>query len=226
VSELYVIHLGANTLERAVLGSEGGEPNGSVAIDPTLSEHGSDVAFVSSASNLIEYDSHRQGFRDAFAATLQAAAGTAASSAEVNAAQNGFSLLTSTSPELGLHVRRGKDGALILLVETPGPGKLTARARGVIATKVGRRRKKRTIVLARASGTAPAEGTTTLAVRLDSKYAKDLRRSGRLKASITLSFTPPAPAEALTAEANATFLAAGAKKTVKGVSKAKKGRRH
>jgi len=223
VSELYVIHLGANTLERAVLGSEGGDPNGSVAVDPTLSGDGSSVAFVSSASNLIEYDSHRQGFRDAFAATLQAAAGTATSSAEVNAAQNGFSLLTSASPELGLHVRRGKDGGLILLVETPGPGKLTAQALGAIATKVGRRTKKRTIVLARASGTARAEGTTTLVVRLASKYAKDLTRSGRLKALITVRFTPPAPAEALTAEASATFLAANAK-TVKGVSKAKKGR--
>ena len=47
-------------------------------------------------------------------------------------ASGGFSLSASSSPELGVSVKRAKDGEVILLVETPGAGKLTAKARGSI----------------------------------------------------------------------------------------------
>ena len=95
-SELYVIDLTANTLERAVVGLEGVEPNGSTLNNPTLSEDGSTVAFVSQASNLIFGDAN--GFPDAFTATLQAPGGTAALPAGVNAGSGGFSLTASSPP--------------------------------------------------------------------------------------------------------------------------------
>ncbi len=217
-SDLYVIHLAENTLERAVVNYEGGDPNASTLDNPTLSENGSTVAFASAASDLIHGDANQVS--DAFTVTLQAPAGTAVQSSEVNAIQGGFSLSASAAPELGLHVTHGKNGGLLLLVETPGAGRLTAQARGTIATKVGRKAKtkKEKVVLAHASGTARSEGTTTLVLNLSSKYAKDLESAGKLKVSIAVDFTPPAPAEVLSAEASATFVATSSDK---GSSKAK-----
>ncbi|MGA9876996.1 MAG: hypothetical protein WBQ21_14430 [Solirubrobacteraceae bacterium] len=211
--ELYVVDLTTDTMERAVLGIEGSEPNGSTADNPTLTEDGSAVSFVSAASNLLFGDAN--GVPDAFVASLQAPAGTALPSAEVNSVESGFSLLGGSAPELGLQIKHGRGGGFILLVETPGVGTLTAQARGTIVTKVGRKTRKTKVVLAHASGTARAEGTTTLVLDLASKYAKDLRSAGKLKASITVGFTPPAPAEALSDEASATFTLATARKTVK-----------
>lgn len=209
-SELYVIDLVTDTLERAVTGLEGAELNGSVLANPTLSANGEIVAFTSSASNLIYGDANQVS--DAFAATLQTPAGTATEPGGVNALQGGFSLTGIASPELGISVRRAVDGGLILLVEAPGPGKLSAQAQGTITTKLGRKTRKRNVVLARASGATRSEGTSTLELHLASRYAANLKKAGRLKALITVDFTPPAPAEALSSETSATFIATRAKK--------------
>jgi hypothetical protein len=222
-SEIDVIDLETNTLERAVVGSEGVEPNGSTANNPTLSADGSTLALVSSASNLIFGDANKAS--DAFTASFQIPGGTAPPPASVNAGAGGFSLTAVSSPELGVSVRRAKDGGVTLLVETPGPGKLAARARGVIpkatAGKSSRARrssartaktKKKAkpappVLLASGAATARSEGTTTLTLHISAKYVKDLERAGKLKASITIVFTPPLPAEALSDEVPATFLA-------------------
>jgi hypothetical protein len=218
-SELYSIDLSNNTLERAILGIEGAEPNGSTLANPTVSANGEAVAFVSSASNLIAGDAN--GFADAFAATVQAPRGAAAASAGFNVVQGGFSLTGISTPELGLSVKRAADGGLIVLVETPGAGRLAARAVGTIATRVGQKTRKKKVMLAGASGATRAEGTATLVLHLASKYAKDLKSAGKLKATITVDYTPPTPAEALSAEVGATFLATGTKRPAKGSSKAK-----
>jgi Tol biopolymer transport system component len=218
-SELYAIDLSTDTLERAILGSEGSEPNGSTLANPTVSASGEALAFVSSASNLIFGDAN--GVADAFLATLQAPVGTATPPSSFNAMQSSFSLTGIASPELGFSVKRAANGDLIVLVETPGAGKLAVRATGTIVTKVGKRDRKKKVVLAQVTGVTHAEGTTTLVLRLAAKYAKDLEKARKLKALVTVDYTPPPPAEALMDEADATFLARGANKTVKGSSKAK-----
>ncbi|HXC45728.1 MAG TPA: hypothetical protein VNU24_03915 [Solirubrobacteraceae bacterium] len=224
-SELYAIDLPTDTLERAILGAEGAEPNGSTLANPTVSANGEDVAFVSSASNLVFGDAN--GVADAFAATLQSPTGTAVSPASFNAVQGGFSLTGTSSPELGLSVKRAANGDLIVLVETPGAGKLTARATGTIVTKVGKKDRRKKVVLAHVAGVAHAEGTATLVLRLGAKYVKDLQKIGKLKALVTVSYTPLLPAEALVDEADATFLARNVRKAATGspkaTSKAKKG---
>jgi hypothetical protein len=216
-SDLYVVHLTSNTLERAVLSDLGTDPSGSISLNPTLTADGSTIAFTSAAVDLATGDANEAS--DAFTATLQAPAGTAPPPEGVNVTQGGFSLTASASPELGLSIRRTKDGGLALLVETPGAGKLTAQARGTIATKAGKKTLKKRVVLARASGATHAEGTTTLLLRLASKYSKNLARAGKLKVLVSVSFTPPTPAEALAAEASATFIVANPKKVPKGVTK-------
>lgn len=220
-SELYVVDLSTDTLERAVFGLEGGELDGSVLANPTISADGSTVAFASYASNLISGDAN--GFSNAFTATFETPGGTAAAPAGFNVAQGGFSLTGTASPELGLSVKRTADGNLILLVETPGAGKLVAEARGTISTKAGKKTRRKKVVLAHASGATHAEGTTTLVLHLASKYAKDLKSAGKLKALVTVFYTPPPPAEALSAEASATFVAAGTKKSAKGSKESARG---
>jgi hypothetical protein len=212
-SDLYVIHLAANTLGRSVVDYEGVDPGGSISVNPTLTRDGSTIAFVSSSSDLIFGDAN--GLPDAFTATLQAPAGTAPPPAGVNVLQSGFSLLATAAPELGLHVKHGKDGSVILLVETPGPGQLVARARGTIVTKAAGKRRKKKVELAHASGSARSEGTTTLVLRVAPKYVTGLRRARSPKALIMVSFTPPAPAEALSVETKAIFASPTAKKAAK-----------
>jgi len=243
-SELDVIDLSTNTLERAVLGLEGVEPNGSTINNPTLSANGSTLAFASSASNLIFGDAN--GFSDAFAATLQGTGGTAAPPAGVNGGSGGFSLTASSSPELGVSVKRAKDGGVILLVETPGAGKLTADARGSIpdtasaktskkanansalawdskTKKAAKKRVPPAVLLAGAGAAVRSEGTTTLTLQLSSKYIKDLQRAGKLKASVTIDFTPTAPSESpLIDEVSATFVSVTSAKKPSGKGTSKK----
>ncbi len=210
-SELDVIDLKADTVERAVVGVEGAEPNGSTSNNPTLSADGSVLAFVSSASNLISGDANDAS--DAFTATHQTPAGTAPAPANFNSVQSGFSLIATASPELGLSVKRAADGGLILLVETPGAGKLTAQATGTITTKSNTKKtRKKKVVLAHSVGQARAEGTTTLVLHLMSKYTKTLDGAGKLKALVTVTYTPSPPGEALSAEATSTFISATRKK--------------
>jgi Tol biopolymer transport system component len=220
VSDLYVIHLAEGTLERTVVGFEGEDPNGSTSASPSLDEHGENIAFTSSASNLIFGDAN--GASDAFTATLQGPAGNAPPPAGVNAVQDGFVLTAVASPELGLSVKRAKGGELTLLVETPGAGRLAARANGVITTKRGHRKQKKNATLAHALGVVRAEGITTLKLDLASQYVKDLKKAGKLNVLVTVTFTPSAPGEALTAEAGATFIVANVNKGTKASPKAKR----
>jgi hypothetical protein len=220
-SDLYLIHLGEDTLERAVLSDEGADPNGSISVNPTLSENGSTVAFASSSSNLIFGDAN--GVSNAFTVTHELAGGTAPPPAEFNSVQGGFSLTAGVSPELGLRVKRAANGSLLLLVETPGAGKLSARAEGTITTKVGKKKHKKQVVLARVSGATRAEGTTTLVLKVAARYAKDLASAVKLNALITVAFTPAPPLEALSAETDATFSATNTNKSTKARTKGKKG---
>ncbi len=219
-SDLYLIHLSEDTLERAVLSDEGGDPNGSIAVNPTLSENGSTVAFASSSSNLIFGDAN--GVSNAFIVTREPPGGTASPPAEFNPVQGGFSLRAGASPELGLRIKRAANGGLLLLVETPGAGKLSARAEGTITVKVGKRKHKKRVVLASVSGATHAEGTTTLVLKVAARYAKDLASAVKLKALITVAFRPAPPLEALSVEADATFLAMNTNKSTKAKAKGKR----
>lgn len=219
-SELYVVHVAEDTLERAVLGYGGGEPEGSTLVGPSLTADGSTVTFASAAPNLIFGDANQVS--DAFTATFEPPAGTAAPPAEVNSTLGGFSISSATeAPELGLHVKRGKAGELLLLVETPGAGYLSVKAVGRITVKVGRHNRKKRVVLAQAHASARSEGTTTIALRVASKYVKNLEQTGKLAGELTVAFEPPAPAEALSAQAGANFVG----RVVKEHGPAKRGRR-
>ncbi|HEU0251007.1 MAG TPA: hypothetical protein VFR48_09815 [Solirubrobacteraceae bacterium] len=207
--ELYVVDLSTDSMERAVVGLGESEPNGSTLNNPTITQDGSTLAYVSQASNLIAGDAN--GFSDAFTASYQPPAGIAPITSEVNAPTASFSITTAASPELGLHIKRGRNGQLLLLVETPGAGRLTAQAHATITTKVGRRTKKKRVLVARSNGVARSEGTTTLVLSPARVYAKIVQRTFKLKVSVSVDFAPQPPAESLSAEAGATFVRSGSK---------------
>ncbi len=77
------------------------------------------------------------------------------------------------------------------------------------------------VLLASGTATARSEGTTTLTLHISAKYVKDLKRAGKLKANITIAFTPPAPAEALSDEVTATFVSTALAKKSSGKSRGK-----
>ncbi len=214
LSELYVINLRGHTLQRALLGYGGGEPDGPVGANPSLTANGEMVAFVAGAPNLFFGDAHSAGFLDAFTADLQAPAGTAPLPLGTNSTPASFSLAGAASADLGVHTKRGRAKEALLLVETPGPGTITATATGRVATiaRVSRKRSKpkpkRPVVLARASTTAQAEGTTTVVLHLRGQYAKGLARSHHIAANVVVDFSPRGGGEALSSEASVTFYAA------------------
>jgi Tol biopolymer transport system component len=206
-SELYVVNLAANTLERAVVGYSGADPTGSIAGSPSLTQDGSTVAFVSSANNLIYGDA--DGFPDAFTATLQQPGGTAPHAGGGDASTGEFSLEgeAPASAELVVHVRRGVDGGVLLLIEAPAAGRLTALARGRI-TELRRRGKasKANVLLASAVKDARTKGTVRLALHLKVRYAHLLGRGGRQAAHVTVHFTPASGGEALSQNRTVTFI--------------------
>lgn len=210
VRDLYVIDLGANTLQRALLAFDGSDPNDATTNNPTISADGATIGFASAASNLIFGDANEAA--DAFTISRQATGGTGPPPKGVNSRPPGFSLTAATPPDLGVTVRRGRDGSVILLVDTPGPGRLTAVARGRVATAARRRAahgKKlvsRTAVLAQAGADAPSEGSTTMILRLPAKYRAALAKTHRIAASVTVAFTPPPPAQPLSQQVSATFV--------------------
>lgn len=209
VPNLYVIHVPQDTLERAVVNYEGADPAGPIHINPTLSSNGSALAFVSSSSDLIFGDANQMP--DAFAVAFEPPGGTAPPPPEVNVNEGSFSLASTSAPELGVHVKRAKAGQLLLLVETPGPGALACSAHGLVPVKVGNRSRKRSVVLARATASARSEGTTTLALKVGGRYARTLKRLGKIKVSIAIGFRPTGGGESLTTEVASAFVSGSRK---------------
>lgn len=233
-TDLYIVDLRDNTLSRAVLGVDGSDPNGSVLATPTLTADGSTVAFASNSSNLIFGDAN--GVNDAFTATLQTPTGTAAPTKLLTTPSSGFSLSGVASPSLGISVKRGRKGSLLVLVEVPGAGRTVAVASGRLPTSkpaakraAGKPKAKgataqraakpepKPVILAQAASTTGSEGTTTLTLNVTAKYRAALAKAKRLGAAISVRFTPSSVAVGLgplTGTVTSTFTAppASAKK--------------
>lgn len=214
--DLYAVDLGASTLERALIGSDGGDSNDSTFNGPTLSSDGAVIGFVSAASNLFFGDANGQA--DAFTLSRAVPGGTAAAPAGANRRPSGFALSGGTgSPDLLVQVRRGRDGSVVLVVDTPAAGRVVARASGQIAVGASkgrarghggrgraRRPKKRAATLAQASASASGAGPTTLVLRLAPRYRK-LGALRRIPARVSVDFTPAARGQSITTEVSVTF---------------------
>jgi Tol biopolymer transport system component len=197
--DLYLIDLAANTLERALRGSNGADANAETANLPTISHDGGRIAFTSLATNLFFGDANERA--DAFAVTRTSlppddpgAGGEpppAAGGADVT---DPLPPVTEAAPFLRVSPRRQRDGRVVLAVNVPGAGTLEATARGrVPATVAGRQRRSVRFVqrtIARARVRARRAGRVTLTLVPPRRYASLLRRRGGLAATARVSFRP------------------------------------
>jgi WD40 repeat protein len=185
--DVYAIDLQSRTIERVTRSTSGGDINGSVSSEPTLSGDGSRIAFASFAGNLFFGDANER--QDAFVATRQPAppptpggGGTPKSTGQdVTEDLGGDELVLPTS------VRRLRGGKLELRIRVPAPGTVTVTARGKVVVA---NRRTATRVLARANRFSPKAGRVPVVLAVVRRYKPQLQRLKKLAARVEISFSP------------------------------------
>jgi Tol biopolymer transport system component len=177
--DLYVLDLSANTIERVTRAYDGGDSQGDVTTQPTISADGSRIAFVSGATDLFFGDANNQP--DAFAVTRQAPPSPPppVTPRRTVIPPPPGSGEPPAAPRLSLSISRVRHLTARLAVRVPAAGKLVVTGKGL-----------RTV---RATATRP--------VRLTLR----LRASRPGKVRLTVRFTPSARTSALTAHTTVKF---------------------
>jgi Tol biopolymer transport system component len=201
VRELYAIDLEAGTIERVVRARDGGDTDGDVGNEPTLSADGERIAFVSFAGNLFFGDGNERP--DAFwtERVPEPAPGGGGGGGSTASRGPGLVLVEEdpSGPDLGVRVRRGRRGRLTLRVRVPAAGTVSVAARG----RVGRPRARRT--LARRTRFAPRPGVVTIRIGVVRRYRRELTRRGRIPVRVRVSFAPSRGGDRLARVVRATF---------------------
>jgi hypothetical protein len=197
VEEAYLVDTSVRTIERIVTGVGGVDADGSVHGALSLSSDASLVCFVSDADNLIVGDAN--GVADAFVAHRTPV--DAKPPPTTTPPTSPFNLGNSNGPNgpapLHVRTRRRKDGSLLLIVDVPGPGRVTAIAH--------RRGGKHPPVVGRAFGAAHKRGAFRITLTLLPRYAAALRRGRALHATVTVTWSPKAPKVPKKASFGVTF---------------------
>jgi Tol biopolymer transport system component len=212
LGELFDVDLAQDTLTRVTHGFEGGpaehphaqlsageNPYGILsdgALSPSFSADGDTLAFSSSASNLVYGDgntpplgSSRFDGSDAF--TVQRVRfNSQPTQQEVSSAPAGPPLVPAWRLDITPVSRR--DGSVLLYVQAPGAGRLSARAAGSVAVRAGHGRHVRERVLLRtvsgASATSGADGSGQIALVLAPRYRALAERPGGFTSDATVIF--------------------------------------
>ncbi len=233
MSELFDADLGDDTLTRVTHGYEGGPaehthpglqagrdpyPEGDGALSPSFSTDGRELAFASTASNLVYGDGNSPpSFNptsssfdgsDAFVVERQVF-GAATSQQYVSPAPSGPAV--GPAWRLGATARGQRDGSVLLYVRVPGAGRLNVGAQGavrvrraVVASRPGKGRRGRagssgrrfatgvsTRTVATRSARPVREGLLTLTLKLAKRYSALANPRGGLSATVKLSFSAP-----------------------------------
>jgi Tol biopolymer transport system component len=195
-TELYVVNLESMELERAALGYDGDEINGSVTAGIgtlAMSDNASRIAFVSRASNHFFGDSNSEP--DAFVlseADPNADALRAAGEPPFGELRPPADEAAKSAPRLGLKVKR-RGGALRLTVRVPAAGRVLAK----INARLRRGAKARPIASARRKATRA--GHVTLTLRTPTRYRRALRRQKLTRVRVVATFSPAAGGARITA---------------------------
>lgn len=179
IRDLYLVDLAARTVERADIGYDGSDANGSVATQPSISADGRVIGFTSDASNLFFGDAN--GRADAFIVRRRDAAPPeppAPDPAEVPAPA------TPAAPasrvlKLAVRAKPGRRGVVVLTVRAPAAGRLTAVARGRLVGASGRPTGAARRLASRTSRVA-RRGTVTVRLVLNRTLRPTLRAAGKL----------------------------------------------
>jgi WD40-like Beta Propeller Repeat len=231
LGELFDVDLAEDTLTRVTHGFEGGagehpheavtagqdpySPVSDGALSPSFSADGATLAFSSTASNLVYGDGntpplHSGAFdgSDAFA-VRRVLFGSQPTPQEISSPPANPPL--APARRLGVTPLSRGDGSVVLYVQAPGPGRLSARAAGEIAVRSGCDRHARVRVerraVASASAASGADGSARLVLVLAPRYRVLARRAGGLASEVLVSFAAHG-SPALRASVEATFSSA------------------
>jgi hypothetical protein len=196
-TEIYVVDLKRNEIERAVRSATGGEVDRSAVGPASLSTDGSVLAFSSNATNLIAGDSNNNA--DAFAAKRVSDAPAEVAQDSVEALGGAVTGTARVKKRISLGVTRMPGGRLRLSVHVPEAGELSVRATASLP-RHRRARRSRTRTLARAKTKARAAGTQTLVLRLSQRYLAQIASRRRIAVRLLVTFSPTQRGEALRVE--------------------------
>jgi len=181
--ELYVVDLGARTLERVTHSFSGGDIDSGVQEGATISNGGERVAFASFAGNLFFGDANQRS--DAFVASRQPDPGSEQLEGGLGEGGSAGTIeIDRGGPQIGVKARSKAGGEVLLSVSVPAAGGVKAVARA----RAGTPRKPRVL----ATGTARAGGTARSTVRLllrpVARYRGELRERGEIPGRVVVTY--------------------------------------
>lgn len=213
-TELFTADLGADTVERVSFTPGGAEANNSALANPTVSADGSRIAYVSRASNLLVGDANEVA--DGFVSTFRPPSAGGGPPSGLNRRPPRLVAETVAAPELRLRASRRKDGAVVLRVRSPFPGRIEATASTRARPKPPRRRApkstKKARRVARATRTSTKAGETILVLKVSGRDGRRIRAGSSLKAGVVVRLTPKPSGTPLKATEDITFRGTPAKK--------------
>jgi hypothetical protein len=187
--ELYVVDLQRRTVERASRDAAGDEiePDGLLR-GLTISRDGARVAFASASPDHFVGDANDRS--DSFAVTRQPepVAERPPPPPPPDPPPVQFDDPDPGRPTLGARVKRGGGGTLRLTVAAPSAGQLDTSARARVRVKRGRRTRVVEATVARRRRIVEEAGNVTVVLKPGRRYMRELRRRGRLKARIAVTF--------------------------------------
>ncbi len=212
LGELFDVDLGQDTLTRVTHGFEGGpgehphaqisngqNPYGNVsdgALSPSFSADGDTLAFSSTASNLVYGDGNTPPLgSSAFDGTdvftvKRIVFGSQPTAQEISSAPGGPPIVPAWRLSVTPVSRR--NGSVLLYVQAPAAGRLSARAAGAVAVRTGHHRHARVRVLTRtvasAAAASGADGSAQIALALAPRYRVLAERPEGFTGAVTVTF--------------------------------------
>jgi hypothetical protein len=180
--ELYVVDLAAGTLDRVARTYWGGDIDGDVLSEPTLSADGGRVAFASFAGTLFFGDANNAS--DAFVAERQPEVGTEQPPPPPGSEGPDGTIEESGGPQISVKAKAKAGGVIVLTVSVPAAGAVRAVARA----GAGRQRKQRTLATAKGRAKGAKRSRIRLKLRPVARYRAELRRRETIRGRAIVTY--------------------------------------
>ncbi len=181
--DLYVVDLGARTVERATRSVSEGDTDAPVVAEPTLSGDGSRIAFVSFASNLFFGDANQRA--DAFLVEQQPDPGAELPGGGGNGGDGGSTIETNSGgPQISARARTRAGGVVELTVSVPAAGGVRALAKA----RVGEPPRVKALATAKGRSRGTKRSTVKLILKPVDRYLPELRRRGEIPGRAFVTF--------------------------------------
>jgi hypothetical protein len=181
--DVYVVDVGARTVERATRSYQGADTNSAVVAEPTLSGDGSRVAFVSFASNLFFGDANQRS--DAFVIEQQPDPGAGLPEGGLGGEGPPTTIETEPGgPRISVRAKARPGGVVELTVSVPAAGGVKAVVRG----RAGSPPRTRTLATDDGRSRGSARSVVKLVLRPVERYRGELRRRGQIEGRATVTF--------------------------------------